>query len=54
MLYEVEACETCQGNGEIVVNWDLYLHGRNGKTVDDEAVAPCPDCGGSGYVEAKP
>lgn len=43
-----ETCETCQGNGEIVVDWDRYLHPHPGDT-GDEAVADCPDCGGGEY-----
>jgi hypothetical protein len=41
-------CQSCQGNGEIVTDWDRYNRGH----VDDhgdEAVADCVDCGGTGY-----
>ena len=41
-------CERCQGNGEIVTDWDRYIHLLNGD-VGDEAVADCPDCDGTGY-----
>ena len=43
---ESALCERCQGNGEIVVDWERYLHPLDGD-VGDEAVAPCPDCQGS-------
>lgn len=46
-------CERCQGNGEIVTNWDRYMHGHDGDK-GDEAVAECPDCNGTGKVEAHP
>lgn len=42
-------CETCQGNGEIITDWNRYLHAfpdDNG----DEAVAECPDCDGRGLI----
>lgn len=42
-------CERCQGNGEIVTDWDRYLHGHEGD-VGDEAVAECPDCNGEGFT----
>lgn len=40
-------CERCQGNGEIVTDWDRYLNSHEGD-IGDEAVAECPDCNGSG------
>jgi hypothetical protein len=40
-------CETCQGNGEIVIDWTPYRDPSPGDT-GDEAVAECPDCAGSG------
>lgn len=40
-------CERCQGNGEIVTDWDQYLHPTSG----DEAVAECPDCDGGRHNE---
>lgn len=43
-------CERCQGNGEIVTDWDRYLHPHDGD-VGDEAVAECPDCGGTGALD---
>lgn len=42
-------CERCQGNGEIVTDWDRYMHAHDGD-VGDEAVAECPDCNGTGRV----
>lgn len=42
-------CETCQGNGEIITDWERYLHARKGDT-GDEAVAECPDCSGQGVI----
>ena len=42
-------CQTCQGNGEIVTDWDRYLHGEDGDK-GDEGTAECPDCGGDGSV----
>jgi hypothetical protein len=44
-------CERCQGNGEIVTDWKRYMHAKPGD-VGDEAVADCPDCGGTGRVES--
>lgn len=47
------SCERCQGNGEIVLDWDRYLHGP--ADVDEEAagiIAPCPGCEGTGDEEA--
>lgn len=35
-------CERCQGNGEIVTDWDRYLSG-------EDAVADCRDCSGYGF-----
>lgn len=40
-------CETRQGNGEVVTDWERYLHPRKGD-VGGEAVAECPDCAGTG------
>lgn len=45
-----KTCETCQGNGEIVTDWDRYLEPHAGD-IGDEAVAECPDCDGYGVVE---
>jgi uncharacterized protein (UPF0335 family) len=48
-----ETCERCQGNGEIVTDWDRYKH-PNEDDVGDEAVAECPDCGGEGIIDLSP
>lgn len=45
-------CETCQGNGEIVTDWEHYLRPRKGD-VGDEDVAECPDCDGRGAPAAQ-
>ncbi|NQE62898.1 hypothetical protein E1H18_3154 [Caulobacter sp. RHG1] len=39
-----QTCERCQGNGEVVTDWDRYLTPQEGDA-GDEAVATCPDCG---------
>jgi DnaJ-class molecular chaperone len=44
-----ETCERCQGNGEIVTDWERYLHALPGDA-GDEAVAECSDCDGTGTV----
>jgi hypothetical protein len=41
-------CQTCQGNGEVVIDWDRYLRGHMDEH-GEEAVTECPDCGGTGY-----
>ncbi|MCW1412184.1 hypothetical protein OLZ32_27935 [Rhizobium sp. 1AS11] len=46
------SCERCQGNGEIVTDWDRYKHPHKGD-VGDEAVTECPDCGGEGVIEGE-
>lgn len=40
-------CESCQGNGEIVTDWDRYKHPWDGD-IGDEAVTDCHDCDGTG------
>ena len=45
-----ETCERCQGNGEIVTDWERYRHPHPGDK-GDEAVAECPDCGGEGIID---
>lgn len=47
------ACVTCQGNGEIVTDWERYLNARRGD-VGDEAVTECPDCDGRGEHATPP
>lgn len=42
-----ETCERCQGNGEIVTDWDAYLHPAN-LAAEENSVTECPDCGGTG------
>lgn len=42
-------CERCQGNGEIVTDWERYLHPHPGDA-GDEAVEECHDCDGRGYI----
>ena len=44
-----QQCDRCQGNGEIVTDWDRYLHPWPGDK-GDEAVEECPSCGGDGLV----
>ncbi|CAM4133514.1 hypothetical protein KESI111651_04175 [Kerstersia similis] len=51
-LPEEETCQECQGNGEIVTDWEWYKHPRPGD-VGDEAVTVCPDCDGTGKVVGK-
>lgn len=46
-------CETCQGNGEIVTDWELYLHPPEGAP-GDAGTATCPDCDGLGDLGADP
>ena len=44
-----EPCERCQGNGEIITNWERYM----AQTSDEPAdawVAECPDCDGIGHA----
>ncbi|WP_420408670.1 hypothetical protein [Hoeflea sp.] len=44
-----KSCEKCQGNGEIVTDWERYKHPHPGDA-GDEAVADCPDCDGTGEI----
>lgn len=46
---EGETCRACQGNGEIVTDWERYMHPHPGD-VGDESVAECPDCDGRGRL----
>jgi len=48
-----EDCQRCAGNGEVVTDWDRYLKAHPGD-VGDEAVAECPECSGTGKVDAAP
>lgn len=43
-------CKRCQGNGEIVTDWDRYMRGPLDENGED-VVAPCPDCDGTGQVD---
>lgn len=43
-------CARCQGTGEIVTDWERYMHAHPGD-VGDEAVSDCPDCDGTGECE---
>ncbi|MGV1787320.1 MULTISPECIES: hypothetical protein [Agrobacterium] len=47
-----ETCQRCQGNGEIVTDWERYRHPHE-NDVGDEAVSECPDCDGNGKVAAQ-
>ena len=47
----MDTCEECQGNGEIVTDWDRYLSPHKGD-IGDEAVAECPVCDGTGVVDS--
>ena len=42
-------CKTCQGNGEIVTDWERYQRPLP-EDVGDEAVTECPDCDGRGFT----
>lgn len=42
-----EVCERCQGNGEIVVDWETYLHPTS-LAAEEKSVRECPDCYGYG------
>lgn len=44
-----ETCNRCQGNGEIVLDWEAYLHPAN-LAAEEASVAECPDCNGEGVV----
>lgn len=44
-------CERCQGNGEIVIDWETYLHPVN-LAAEEASVAECPDCNGEGTIDA--
>lgn len=47
-----DICGRCMGNGEIVADWDRYLCAEPGDK-GDEGLADCPDCDGTGIVEAR-
>lgn len=45
---DVVFCERCQGNGELVTDWDRYMKGDMDAS-GEEYVEPCPDCEGEGH-----
>lgn len=45
-----ETCPRCQGNGEIVTDWDRYLGPSQPGDEGDEGTAECTDCGGTGIT----
>lgn len=47
-----EMCRVCQGNGEIVADWEKYLHGSEAD--QEDAVVDCLECDGAGYIEIEP
>lgn len=46
----METCKQCCGNGEIVVNWEQYLH-PSSREAEEKSVAECSECSGTGQVE---
>ena len=46
-----DTCEACQGNGEVVTDWNRYTHPHPGDK-GDEAVSMCQECNGTGEVNA--
>jgi hypothetical protein len=46
-------CERCQGNGEIVTDWDEYLHPKD-LASEEASLAECPDCDGQGTIAPGP
>jgi hypothetical protein len=48
-----ETCERCQGNGEIVKDWETYLHPASLED-KERSVAECPDCDGTGSHPSSP
>ena len=51
---ECRNCRTCQGEGELVVNWTQDING-NDVRLKDEAWIKCQDCQGTGkYFEDCP
>jgi DnaJ-class molecular chaperone len=43
-------CSRCQGNGEIVLDWDAYSAAESTEEIES-ATAVCPDCDGEGYLD---
>lgn len=50
-VQQVDTCETCQGNSEVVTDWNRYKHPHPGDK-GDEAVSMCQECNGTGEVNA--
>lgn len=46
---ELKPCDTCQGTGEVVTDWEGYLHPPT-EAPGDFGTAECPDCDGTGYI----
>lgn len=44
-----DQCESCQGNGEVITDWETYLEPPMG-TDPEAGVSICPDCHGTGWV----
>lgn len=44
-------CERCQGNGELVTDWELYK-ASTGDADDEACLIDCPDCDGQGERDA--
>lgn len=49
-MVERNTCQACCGNGEVVTDWDLYLHPPSGAPAD-AGVEECRDCEGCGFVD---
>lgn len=43
-------CEACAGNGEVVTDWEIYLHPPEGAPAD-AGVKDCPECAGVGWFD---
>lgn len=43
-----DACERCQGSGEIITDWEAYLGDAEGDGVEE-----CPDCDGTGRTHGE-
>jgi hypothetical protein len=53
-LHPRRMCECCQGNGEIVTDWDRYNFPdpEDMGMTEDYGVEECPECDGVGWLEA--
>lgn len=51
---EDRPCNRCQGNGEIITDWPRYLGPSQACDQGDEGTSDCPDCNGTGRVDAAP